>query len=315
MRDKRITLFYHPKQVLPSRDFANGSRSPEKAKLLISSLERHDLIDHFTIVKDYQPFGKDDFKLAHTANYVDEFFSGKGKLARSNCLEWSEEFVESVCYSNANLYWSIRNCIDQPSQITLSPTSGFHHARPDRGQDYCTFSGQVIAATKLYRECGAVGAFLDLDAHFGNSIEDSRSFVSDLNLAIPLGCNINPEGTGSAYVIDLVNELAKLKQRIQRSEVHYVVWCHGADSHVDDDTHGQCTTEEWLHCSRIFYKWLNEVDKMLGRPLPTASALFGGYRRQNYRAVLDLHISDLLVCLEQFAPEQLNDPWASTPDC
>ncbi|MEZ6120508.1 MAG: hypothetical protein R3C28_28575 [Pirellulaceae bacterium] len=40
-------------------------------------------------------------------------------------------------------------------------------------------------------------------------------------------------------------------------EIHYVVFCHGADSHQDDDLGGQCTTGEWLECSVMFYTKLN----------------------------------------------------------
>ena len=62
----------------------------------------------------------------------------------------------------------------QIKALTFSPTSGFHHARPEGGSGFCTFSGQVIASLKIYEEKKLVGAYLDLDGHYGNSIEDSR---------------------------------------------------------------------------------------------------------------------------------------------
>lgn len=49
------------------------------------------------------------------------------------------------------------------------------------------FSRQVIAAVKLYKELNVSGAWIDLDAHFGNNIEDSRYIVQSLNKAIPIG--------------------------------------------------------------------------------------------------------------------------------
>ena len=127
--------------------------------------------------------------LAHTA-----FFAGGRPLCESNELTWSEQFADSVRYTNASLCHAIEHSIAHPEQLTFSPTSGFHHARPRGGGGFCTFSGQVIAAVKLFRKHHMVGAHIDLDGHFGNSIEDSRAFVAKLNQAIPPGCNINPAG-------------------------------------------------------------------------------------------------------------------------
>ena len=106
-------------------------------------------------------------------------------------------------YTNASLYHAIEHAVAHPEQVTFSPTSGFHHARPAAGSAFCTFSGQVIAAIKIFREHRLVGAYLDLDGHFGNSIEDSRTFVADLNQAIPPGCNINPDGDHADYLDSL----------------------------------------------------------------------------------------------------------------
>jgi acetoin utilization deacetylase AcuC-like enzyme len=188
--------------------------------------------------------------------------------------------------------------VAHPEQVTFSPTSGFHHVRPTAGSGFCTFSGQVIAAVKMIRECRLVGAYLDLDGHFGNSIEDSRTFVADLNQAIPPGCNLNPDGDHSDYQDSLKGSLADLAGRLARGEVHYVVFAHGADSHEDDDLGGQCTTAEWLEASSLVYGMLDRVGGKLGRPVPLTLALFGGYRSDNYEAVLRLHTADLIRCLQ-----------------
>ena len=78
----------------------------------------------------------------------------------------------------------------------------------------------------------------------------------------------------------------------------WVVFAHGADSHEDDDLRGQCATDEWLECSRLVYGMLRDVSAELGRPVPLTLALFGGYRRDNYKAVLELHAQDLRICLD-----------------
>jgi len=156
----------------------------------------------------------------------------------------------------------------------------------------------VIAAVKLFRKHRLVGAHIDLDGHFGNSIEDSRTFVADLNQAIPLGRTINPARAHAGYLDSLKKHLADLEVRLARGEVHYVVFAHGADSLEDDDLGGQCTTAEWLEASGLVYGMLDRVGQQLRQPTPLTLALFGGYCEDNYEAVLRLHTADLIRCLQ-----------------
>ena len=89
-----------------------------------------------------------------------------------------------------------------------------------------------------------------------------------------------------------------LEQKILNEEIHYLVWCHGADSQEDDDLRtGQLTTDEWIQCSTIFYKWVKKINKKLGVSIPLTLCLFGGYRKDNYISVLNLHVADLIECL------------------
>lgn len=98
-----------------------------------------------------------------------------------------------------------------------------------------------------------------------------------------------------------MRSLIDLRERLQsaliNSEIQYVVFCHGADSHHLDDLGGQCTTQEWLECSRLVYTTIAEVAEQLGRPVPLSLSLFGGYRADDYDSVLNLHAGDLAICL------------------
>jgi acetoin utilization deacetylase AcuC-like enzyme len=297
-RDPAIHVFYRPEQVLAIDSPENFSKSPQKPRLLLEFFSGHGLDRHFVRHDDWPRFHRKDFLLAHTPESVDAFFAGRRPLCESNGLTWSEQFADSVRYTNASLYHAIEHAVAHPEQITFIPTSGFHHARPTAGGGFCTFSGQEIAAVKLVREHRLVGAHIDLDGHFGNSIEDSRAFVTELNQAIPLGCNINPTDAHTGYLDSLKKHLADLERRLARGEVHYVVFAHGADSHEDDDLGGQCTTAEWVEASGLVYGMLERVGQQLGRPVPLTLALFGGYREDNYEAVLRLHTADLIRCLQ-----------------
>jgi hypothetical protein len=85
-------------------------------------------------------------------------------------------------------------------------------------------------------------------------------------------------------------------EHIKAGKIHYVVFAHGADSHEDDDIGGGCDTKHWLQCAQLFSEWVNAISAEIGKPLPVTLALFGGYRSDNYEAVLDLHLKSLLTC-------------------
>lgn len=230
-----IKTFYNSKQVLEKDNLKNFSKSPLKPKLLLEFLKKNNLLDFFEIVDDFVPFEREDFYIAHYKSYVDSMFEGEKPFCESNGLKWSKQFLESLTYTNASLYYAIRESILEPKQITFSNTSGFHHATPEKGRAFCSFSGQVIASI----------------------------------------------------------------------EVHYIVFAHGADSHIDDDLGGQLTTEQWIQCSKIVYKWIRQLEIKLKKTIPLTLTLFGGYRRDHFESVLSLHTTDLVVCLNSLCGTNL----------
>jgi acetoin utilization deacetylase AcuC-like enzyme len=306
MRKPQLSTFYNEKMVLKEGE-KNFSKSPQKPKWLLEFLEKNDLLKYLEIHQNFEPFTKEDFYIAHTQNYVDCFFAGKKPLAESNTLEWSPQFAETVQYTNASLYEAIKFALQNPESICFSPVSGFHHAQPMYGMGYCTFSGQVIASVKIFRETGMKGAYIDLDGHFGNSIEDSRNFVEDLNEAIPKGFgNINPAGVHDIYINHFKKELNILETAILEGQINYLVFCHGADSHEDDDTKGQCNTQEWVMCAEVFYNFVKKIDESLKKPIPLVLCLFGGYRSDDYNSVLGLHAKDLITCLNTLCGQEIH---------
>ena len=227
MRHNKIKTFYTTQQVC-KKDIENKSfsKSPLKPLLMMKYLKENGFENMMDVYSDFLPFEKEDFLIAHTERYVNDFFNGIG-LCESNQLPWSKELVSSVCYTNSSLYHAIKYACEHPNVTTFSPTSGFHHATPHSGMGFCTFSGQVIASLKIYDELGLVGAYLDLDGHYGNSITDSAAFFSKVKDAIAM--NINPRFSHNKYIEDFKAKLDKLAVLISENRVHYVVWCHGAD--------------------------------------------------------------------------------------
>lgn len=303
---------YYQDDMIPKENPSKFSYSPQKPKLLINHLFKLNLIDHFEIHDQWSPFTEEDFKEIHNPIYVNAFFNGFKPLSESNHMSWSKEFAETVKYTNASLYYAILDSIKSNS-LTLSPTSGFHHAQPNRGFGFCTFAGQVLASYKLYKEFGYVGAYIDLDGHYGNSIEDFKenSSISDI-VSKSIKFNINPKYNHQEYISDLKANLKDLEIAISKNEIDYIVFCHGADSHEDDagwneNEQGQCSTEEWVECSKIVYSFIKEVREKYNKNIPLSLCLFGGYRHDNYDNVLNLHCKDLIQALNILYNHNIRD--------
>ena len=294
IRNKKIYTFYTPKQVCINKiKDLSFSQSPLKPKLLMERIDTLGFSEMLDQKSDFKPLEKESFFLAHSKEYVENVFNKTGNY-KSNNLPWSKNLVNSLGFTNASLYHAKRHAILHPESVTFAPISGMHHARPTSGSGFCTFSGQVISAIKIYEEFGLSGAYFDLDGHYGNSIEDTREFNPLLNKAIPPGCNVNPFGNNEEYTADFARKLVLIGNQIKLGKIHYVVFAHGADSHMDDDLGWNCDTYHWVKFSEMLAIWVNEISNEIGKPLPVTLALFGGYRKNNYTAVLDLHIKSIL---------------------
>lgn len=286
------------------------TQNPAKPKLLMDYLERKGLLEYFLIDDDFAPFDREDFYIAHTKEMVDNFFD-RGKTSRILNIVWSPEYAESVRYENASLYHAIRYAVQHPEEVCFSPSGAFHHANPTRGALFCAFSGQVIASMKVYNEFGFCGAYIDLDGHYGNSIDNSREFVVDIDKAIsPICGNINIMAYHQKYIEELKTNLEILRDELICDRVNYVVFGHGADSHEWDELACQVSTEEWVECSRLVYSMIKEAEIITGKQIPLILILFGGYRKDDFNSVLSLHTTDLVTCLNilcgreiEYAPE------------
>lgn len=296
-----LKIFYNPLQVCTEHMEGSFSKSPLKPKLVVEGLQSLLKQDQYEIL-DYIPYNKADFKLAHYDAHINGVYeyNQPGAIMETD-LPWSQTLVKSLEYTNACLYNAIKASIENPEHIYLSPTSGYHHARPHMGLGFCTFSGQCIASLKMYEEKQAVGVYIDLDAHFGNSIDDTRIFNPLLNTCIPKWANYNPNLylKNRAYINDFASYLYTfLQAKVLNNECQYIVYCHGADSIEGDDSGGgKVTLDQWHECTTIFWNWYNETCEKLGRKIPVSLSLFGGYRNDNYQYVIDAHTKDILIGL------------------
>jgi acetoin utilization deacetylase AcuC-like enzyme len=295
MYEQKINTFFKKEQVPPVR--VGYSRSPEKPKLIIEKIKKNSDLKNLFEFCDFQPFEKDEFKLVHHEEYVEDFFNGVKPKCEYNGLNWTSEFADTVRYTNASLYEAQKESIVNPKIVCFSPTSGFHHAKPRGGYGFCTFSGQVLSALKNYQEFKYKTLWIDLDGHFGNSIEDTKRHYIDFVDFLPNGFNINPSGREENYLLDLKLKLSLVKDRLIKENNWSVCFAQGADSHIWDQLGGQVGTQNWIKAHEIVYQFIKDVNTERGNNLPLTLSLFGGYRDDHYDSVLNLHLSNIISCL------------------
>ena len=307
LEDKIVKQYYNKYTTFYTRKQANKkpvgySDSPMKPFLLMKKIKEMDLSYLFQINNNFPPFQDSDFQIAHTEDYIKNFFYDESETVRSNGLLRTEEFASTIRFTNSSLYHAQKYAVESPSCITFSPTSGFHHATPLRGSAFCTFSGQVISAVKLYREKGIRTAWIDMDGHRGNSIEDSRRFVPDLNDAIPVGMNLNPvRSTNLEYLEDLDMGLERIAEEVLAGRIHSICFAQGADSHEwdrlsFDDT--SLSTEDWIKAHQMVFESVKTMSQQANKHIPLTISLFGGYREDDYDSVLNLHLGTLISGME-----------------
>jgi acetoin utilization deacetylase AcuC-like enzyme len=295
MYEQKINTFFKKEQVPPVR--VGYSRSPEKPKLIIEKIKKNSDLKNLFEFYDFEPFEKDDFKLVHHKEYVEDFFNGVKPKCEYNGLNWDPQFADTIRYTNASLYNAQRESIVNPKIVCFSPTSGFHHAKPRGGYGFCTFSGQVLSALKNYQEFKYKTLWIDLDGHFGNSIEDTKRHYIDFVDFLPNGCNINPSGREENYLLDLKLKLSLVKDKLIKEDNWSVCFAQGADSHIWDQLGGQVGTQNWIKAHEIVYQFIKDVNTERGNNLPLTLSLFGGYRDDHYDSVLNLHLSNIISCL------------------
>lgn len=293
-----VTVVYDPTIVAPVRQ--GYSRSPLKPALWLRHVRTTALADTIALDAGFGPVDRADLALAHTERYIDAFMRGTPRaLAASADNGWSPGYRDSVLAKVGALVAACHRAVDHPSRIVVCPTSGDHHAQPDRGAGFCPIAGQVIAARRLLASRDVATAWVDLDQHFGNAIPDAIAWDSQIERAVPIA--INPRGTGTAYLTDLRQKLEVLEHAVVRGEVGLVCVGHGADSHEWDQLGGAVTTAQWVAAAALTYAAVGRAAAALGRCVPVVTSFFGGYRDDDYTSVLELHTADVATALDTLA--------------
>lgn len=158
--------------------------------------------------------------------------------------------------------------------LSVSLTSGFHHAHHASARGYCTFNALIASAVRLFDEGRAARvAIVDCDYHFGDG---TQALIDELGLDRRiLHASFGRRFQRREQAGDYLAELRGLGRRLAGFSPDVIFFQAGADTHVDDPLGGLLTTEEMRERDRTLFG----IARDLG--IPVTWNLAGGYQTES----------------------------------
>lgn len=280
-----LPVFYTPKMVA---DFSSTSPSAGKPARVVGAWQRLGL--PIEIVEP-NPVTANDFKLAHSPDYVDKVLACEIKNGFGNILL---EVADSLMYTTGSMLSAAREAI-RNGKVGVAPCSGFHHARYASAFGYCTFNGLIVTALALKAE-GLVTkvGILDFDMHYGDGTaeliehHDAASWITHYSA----GGEYQTANQSSEFI----ERIPQLVSEMRDCDV--ILYQAGADPHIHDPLGGFLTTAQLKERDKRVFTVANYFD------IPIAWNLAGGYqvdKSGGIQAILDIHNNTMLECVAIYA--------------
>lgn len=249
-----------------------------------------------------------ELKLVHSDAYLD-------RLRNSTYLSSALEIPEVGRIPNwladwlvlRPMRWATRGTIEAAEAslrhgFAVNLSGGYHHAKPEQGEGFCTYSDIAIAVESLRKDNlitkDARIAYIDTDAHQGNGVchtfaHDNRVFIFDMyndqiypshdveaQDRIDCSIRISPNTRDSDYLGDLTNQLPRFLDSVSKTPIGLAIYNAGTDVLAGDPL-GNLS----ISADAIFQRDLFVVKELRDRSIPTVMLLSGGYTRESYRIV------------------------------
>jgi acetoin utilization deacetylase AcuC-like enzyme len=270
-----VRLFYCDHFEIPLPD---GHKFPiGKYRLLRERI----IEDGFWRLEPAQPAPVETIKLAHDAEYVDQFVNGTlaANAMRRIGFPWSEGLVTRTLASAGGTLAATRDAIDGGFGGTLA--GGTHHAFRAEGSGFCVFNDVAIA---IHAHRFKRAAVVDLDVHQGDGT--AHFFEDDPNvLTISLhGANNFPfrkqrskidvelaDNTGDE---EYLRALDSVLPRVMEFQPEIVFYLSGVDALASDVLGRLALTPGGLEA-----RDRRVIGECHGHGLPLVITLGGGYSK------------------------------------
>ena len=267
-----LKVFYSENQSAKS----NSSFSPSagKPEQVVESWKKRN--QPFSI-ENFEPVTRDDLKLVHDPEYVDGVLDLKMMNGFGNK---NPEIAKALPWVAGSMVAAALDAYKNKT-ITISPTSGAHHANYYGGSGFCTFNFLVLAAIKAHLAGAKKIGIIDLDCHYGDGTEE---IINKLNLDYIKQYTYGGDHLAKTNSEKWLETLPSIVEGFKDCDL--IIYNAGVDPHVDDPLGGYLTTEQIEQRDSI-------VIGVLRKPqIPMVVSLAGGYQKDksgSIQKVLDLH--------------------------
>lgn len=282
--------FYTDKFAL--YDFGPGHPfSPLRQTVTHSLIKACGLLPNEQYVSNIAPAADDTIQLIHTARYIDIVKMANQADGRFPPLAGigqgdNPPFLnmhEAAAYRVAATVAAAEAVMDGRTQHALNIGGGLHHAQTSEASGFCVYNDIAIAIEHIRREYDCRVAYIDIDAHHGDGVQNAFYTSGDV-LTISLhetGRTLFPgtgdiheigEDTGFGRSINIPFEpgttdaswLTCFKMIVPKIlrlfSPDIIVSQHGADAHADDPlTHLQLSTQALHEATSVIHQLAHEL--------------------------------------------------------
>lgn len=279
-----IPVFYDARQVSQPASFSPSAAKPRWV------VERWQEMPFPISVVAPQPLAEAQLWLAHDPEYVRGILDGR----IANGFGSKDPAIAASLPWTTGSMLSAARCALASGRVAVSPTSGFHHARYNRGGGFCTFNGLMTTVLSLVA-AGEVQkvAILDCDQHFGDGTEDIINTLGVRDIVRHVTAGLGYPRNPAAFLAGLPSIIAGFL------DCNLILYQAGTDPHVDDPLGGWLTTDQLFERDRRVFACARRYG------IPIAWNLAGGYQ-DPFDEVLEIHDNTLRACATAFLGD---DSW------
>jgi acetoin utilization deacetylase AcuC-like enzyme/acyl-CoA hydrolase/ribosomal protein S18 acetylase RimI-like enzyme len=250
-------------------DYSYGDEhpfDPKRARTTMRLIKQEGFLDEpWMRVEEVKMITKEKLIESHSPEYIDA-------LEKANSGEWNEEFlkfslggddcpVSPGLFDYVKLYTSatltaVDLIVEENANVVFNPLGGFHHASRSHAEGFCYVNDAIVAIDAFLAQ-GYRVAYVDIDAHHGNGVQDAYykddrvlfvslhesgktlypygGFETEIGEDIGKGFNINtplPQETDDEaykWIFDRI-----VSPAVKKFAPSVVVAVVGADSHRND---------------------------------------------------------------------------------
>lgn len=156
----------------------NPARAKSALKLISSAgyldepwirLEEVKMIGKEKLIESHDPGFIEALEEANSGKWMEKFL--KYRLGGDECPIFPGLFDYTLLYTSATVT-GVNLIMDENANIAFNPLGGFHHAGRSHAEGFC-YVNDAIVAIDAFLARGFRVAYVDIDAHHGNGVQDA----------------------------------------------------------------------------------------------------------------------------------------------